>query len=94
MAPIFASRPHIHKKVRRIRILSRRRRGRELRFRQPHHAGIRKRCDAPPTLRIDLSKRLWHDAAGMSLKETFARDGFVGIRGFFGAHLAAAGVSG
>jgi hypothetical protein len=30
----------------------------------------------------------------MSLKETFARAGFVGIRGFFGAHLAAAGVSG
>jgi hypothetical protein len=45
-------------------------------------------------LRIDLSKRLWHDAAGMSLKETFARDGFVGIRGFFGANLVAAGVSG
>ena len=24
-------------------------------------------------LRIDLSKRLWHDATRMSLKETFAR---------------------
>jgi hypothetical protein len=45
-------------------------------------------------LRIDLSKRLWHDATRMFLKETFTRDGFVGISGFFGVHLAAAGISG
>lgn len=79
MALMFASSTHIYKKEGRIASLL------DVDFDENH--GFASRI-APESgsdvtrrraIRIDLSKGLWHDAARMSLKETFARDGFVDV---------------